>query len=544
MRKVLSVLGRKKLQLFFLFYIVLTLPVLSCMAENLTFSDRVLLLVVNLFLFGAMSVLSVFCKPRTEKIIYLCLFFVALIPGLIYIGYLLFAHVFLQQNSIISLFETNPEESREFVVHYFSKWLVLGQSLYVLLCLLVVWKMRSFTPLKFKNHRKVFIGALAVLLLICSVPYLSKQVYFINFYKLFVEYKLRLKHEQTVITERQSQPYDVKRLQSDTISQIMVVVIGESLTRTHMALYGYGRDTNPQLSLLGDSLLVYKDVVSPQVHTIPVLRSVLTLADKDNPNYVTEKPSLFELFNRAGYDTYFISNQPFGGKIKTSYDAFLNLAQFKSNVSTEKQPDEVVLPVLKDIVQKKDKKNKLILIHLIGNHMAYEFRYTPSFNVFDFKKDHFISDTDFRDAKAKKTIDRYDNSVLYNDFIISQIIDVLKKQPNSNSGMIYFSDHGEEVYETREFAGHAYEKVTSYMCEVPFLVWMSDRLKHKRSDLVLDINRSFSTCDFLYSLSDLAGLNYIDYTDTKSVFSTNFKSVQRYVGSLTYEEVKVKKPKK
>ena len=61
------------------------------------------------------------------------------------------------------------------------------------------------------------------------------------------------------------------------------------------------------------SLLVYQDVISPQVHTIPVLRSILTLADRDNLDYITEKPSMFELFNRAGYETHFISNQPFGG---------------------------------------------------------------------------------------------------------------------------------------------------------------------------------------------------------------------------------------
>lgn len=453
---------------------------------------------------------------------------------------MLFAKVLLQENSVISLFETNPEESREFIVHYFSKWLVLGQSFYILICLLIIWKMGSYKRLDIRSHKKIFVTSFICLCSILTIPFLSKQVYFVNFYKLFVEYKIRLSSEEKTIIERQNKNYEVKDIHSDTIPKTIILVIGESLTRSHMSLYGYGRDTNPLLAL-ADSLLMYNDVVSPQAHTIPVMRSLLTLADKDSPENITEKPSMFELFNRAGYETFFISNQPFGGKIKTSFDSFLKLAKYKYNVSTEKQPDEVVLPVLDEILQKKNVKNKFILIHLIGNHMAYEFRYTPSFNYFDHTQDHFIPDAPFRNEKAKKTIDRYDNSVMYNDYVISEIIDKLKYEVDMNSGLIYLSDHGEEVFDQRDFDGHAYEKVSTYMVEIPFLVWISDNYKSKRPDLVFEKNRSFSTEDLLYSLSDFAGLSYVDYIDSRSVFSKIFKPKIRYVGDLTYDQIKARR---
>ena len=543
MTEIFDNIVKRKLQLFFLFYIVLVLPLLAFSAQNLSLAEVFPLLLVNVVLFIVFAILLAFCSSRVEKTIYFVLYFIALVPGLIYISYLLFAKVLLQENSIISLFETNPEESREFIVHYFSKWLILGQSLYIIICILMIWKMKPFSKLSINKHKKVFLGSLICLCVLFFVPYLSKQIYFVDFYKLFVDYKLRLSYEEKTILARQSEAYEVKNLDVDTLPKTIVVVIGESLTRTHMSLYGYGRDTNPKLTRLGDSLIVYKDVVSPQVHTIPVIRSVLTLADRDTPDNVTEKPSMFELFNRAGYDTYFISNQPFGGKVKTSFDSFLNLAKYKYNVSTEKQPDESVLPVLDDILHKKDSKKKLILIHLIGNHMAYEFRYTPSFSYFENKDDNFITDATFRNEKAKKTIDRYDNSVMYNDFVISEIVKRLNNDTRGNTGLIYFSDHGEEVFENRDFDGHAYEKVSSSMCEIPFLVWLSDYYKTKRTDLVLDPNRPFSTDDLLYSLSDFANLAYPDYDDSRSVFSEHFKVKQRYVGDLTYEEVKAKKIK-
>lgn len=530
----------KKTQILFLFYMIMFLPLLSPLAQNLSHKEVLHIIIVNTALFVSIGVLLFFCKSRTQKILFSALFVISYLPNAIYTSYLLFAKVLLQPNSVISLFETNPEESKEFLVHYFSPWIIVGCVIYILLCFLIIWRMKAGEPLRIKDKKTLFFSALVSLMLLTLFPPLSRSVYFVNFYHLFVNYKIRLKDERYAIEQRLLQPYHVTDAYQDSLPKTIVVVIGESLTRQHMSLYGYPRNTNPRLAALTDSLLVYNDVVSPQVHTIPVMRSVLTFADKDNPEHITDKPSMFELFNRAGYDTYFISNQPFGGSYKTSYDILLSLSKNIVSLAPDKQADEIVFPDFEEMLTENQPKNKLILIHLIGNHMAYEFRYTPSYNVFDNDDDHMISKTAFRDKKAIRTIDKYDNSVLYNDFVVCELIHILQKQASKNTALIYFSDHGEEVYETREFAGHAYEKVSPPMCEVPFLVWMSPTFRQKRTDLVLDTTRGYSTSDFLFSLSDLAGLQYADYDDSRSIFSVKFEPRKRYVGELTYDEVKAK----
>lgn len=535
---IFNLLFQKKLQFLFLFYIVLLLPVLSLLAENITIVDSLTLIVVNCILFISISLLLLFVKPKWEKLVYALLFIVAYLPESIYISYLLFAHVLLQGNSVISLFETNPEESKEFLAHYFNPWIIVGFLLYIFFCFFVILKMRRVEPIKIRFHKKLFISTLSVFLLVTVIPVFSKSVYFVDFYSLFVHYKIRLHDEEKAIRERQNITYSVESINGEKPKTI-VFVIGESLTRTHMSLYGYKRQTNPLLTSLGDSLIVYKDVLSPQVHTIPVLRSLMSMSNEENPENLVEKPSLIELFNRANYDTFFISTQPFGGTYKTSYDALLNLAQHKYDLSIEKQPDEIILPRFKKILEADSQgKNKLIVIHLIGNHMAYEFRYTPSYNRFNNSKDSLYVETSFRDKKAITMIDKYDNSVLYNDRLIYDIIKSLQNNSKTESAMIYISDHGEEIYDIRNFAGHAYEKVSTYMAEIPFLVWLSPDYKKNRVDLNFDPQIPYSTQDIIYSISDLANLKYQDYDDTKSVFSKQFKPKERLIGTLTYDEVK------
>lgn len=528
---ILETLKKKKLQFLFLFYILLILPLLSPMAQNLSQGDVFLVILVNLLIFIFISVLSVYCSGRFEKIAFTALLVVSLIPTAIFMSYLLFAQVLLQENSVISLFETNPEESKEFLTNYLNPWIIAGVLLYVMTPILMIWKMKKTPQIKIKSNFLPFFLSLICLILIFSIGKLSSSIYTFNFYKTFALYKTRIVSEEKDITKRQTIEYPVTVTNADNTPQTLVVVIGESLTKHHMSLYGYARPTNPLLESV-DGLYVYEDVISPQVHTIPVIRSVFSLSEINHPDYFTEKPSLFEVFNRAGFETYFISNQPFGGKSKTSYDVLLNLAQNKYSLSKEKQHDEIVLANLKSALEKNQNKNKLIIIHLIGNHMAYEFRYPKNFSVFDNTKDNLVADAKYRSAAAKKMIDQYDNSVLYNDSVVYEVINQLTDQPKAS--MIYFSDHGEELYDKRDFAGHAYEKISRFMCEVPFIVWVSD--KEKYEVLTFDTKRSFSTVDMMQSVADMAGLRFEDSDPTRSVFSNKFTPSERFIGNYSYEK--------
>ena len=248
MNEIYSILKKKKMQFFFLFYILLLLPILCPLAQNFTFLDKVAVFLVCGLFFAAIWILSLFISSRSEKIIYSIMLAISIIPGSIYLAYLLFAHVMLEQNSVTSLFETNPEESKEFIAHYLSMWVIAGVVVYAAIPIVMICKMRSFRKLKIKEYKTLFILSIITIIAIVGIGRVSRSVYFINFYRTFISYKIRTTHEVKEIQARQSLDYEVKTNHKDSIPQIMVLVIGESLNKHHMSLYGYPRNTNPLLS--------------------------------------------------------------------------------------------------------------------------------------------------------------------------------------------------------------------------------------------------------------------------------------------------------
>ncbi|MBU0247637.1 phosphoethanolamine transferase CptA, partial [Escherichia coli] len=66
----------------------------------------------------------------------------------------------------------------------------------------------------------------------------------------------------------------------------LVLVIGESTQRGRMSLYGYPRETTPELDALhktDPNLTVFNNVVTSRPYTIEILQQALTFANEKNP---------------------------------------------------------------------------------------------------------------------------------------------------------------------------------------------------------------------------------------------------------------------
>ena len=185
---------------------------------------------------------------------------------------------------------------------------------------------------------------------------------------------------------------------------------------------------------------------------------------------------------------------------------------------TPSYDEKLIEPFIKTLNNDDDKK--LIILHMLGNHLSYSKRYPSSFSVFkgDGSK---ISDT-----KAE-----YNNSLLYTDFILDSIFTLINDFGSQDTShvisSIYLSDHGENVYDVDNQVGHGYSKsVPRVNVEIPFIVWLSNAYKAKYPEkyrqVVKNKNMPFISDDLFHSLIDINQINTNYLDSSRSVFSSEF----------------------
>ena len=214
---------------------------------------------------------------------------------------------------------------------------------------------------------------------------------------------------------------------------IYVMVIGESGSKYHSSLYGYFRETNPNLKKLKEKneLFVFDDVISPHGTTRESLQKVLTLKDSKNNYKFYESPSILDLFKEAGFKTYWISNQESYGSIGNVVAALASKADYIEYTEISraldsrkfKKYDEALLPIFDKILKEKNDR-KFIVIHLMGNHIQYKERVPEKFKKFTNMNNNF---NEWQKNKIK-TVNDYDNSILYVDYIVSEVISKIKRK--------------------------------------------------------------------------------------------------------------------
>ncbi|XWO14416.1 Phosphoethanolamine transferase EptA [Candidatus Hepatincola sp. Pdp] len=223
----------------------------------------------------------------------------------------------------------------------------------------------------------------------------------------------------------------------------IILVIGESARADHQSLNGYKRDTNPNLEKV-KNLVTYPNVYS--CGTLSRISVTCILSRRGHNNLVLPLPenNMISAFNSLGFKTYFLSTQ-------TMYDSHYNyfylaskdantvkfINKLRVNIASNSEVyDEILLKEV-DKIQKQKTGNKLIVLYLVGSHLAYNIRYPK-----EFKK--FTPDNLTRNVYNKALINSYDNTILYTDYILSKIIEKYRKQ---RTFLYYVSDHGESLGE-------------------------------------------------------------------------------------------------
>jgi heptose-I-phosphate ethanolaminephosphotransferase len=294
---------------------------------------------------------------------------------------------------------------------------------------------------------------------------------------------------------------------------------------------------------MSDELLAFDQVYASRPYTVESLEQALTFADQLHPNLYLEKPTLIDVMKQAGYKTYWITNQQTQTQRNTLLTAFSKQADEQVYLNNNRsqnsaQYDEAVFRPFEDFLNRPESK-KFILVHLIGTHRAYRYRYPDTFKIFNDNED---LPPWVKKKRHRREYNEYDNSIMYNDFVVATLIEQMKKS-GQNGYLVYFSDHGEEVYDypNRLFAGREEAAPTPAMYSVPFLVWRSESWKrNNRIDTSYNMtHRIYSLADFFHTWMDLAGIRFSGFEPGKSIISRRYASSPVLIGNPAKPETLV-----
>lgn len=319
----------------------------------------------------------------------------------------------------------------------------------------------------------------------------------------------------------------------------VIVVLGESASRDHWSLYGYPLPTTPEVDSMRDSLTIFTDAVGSSTSTAPNMERLLTLkTDADNAPWY-DYPLLFDIFNRAGYHTCWFSNQERVGLWSNSSGAMASrasevryLGSYSSEDPLENRYDEVVLPVLHHALATNDSL-RFIGLHLMGSHTEYRHRYPADRSAITPEAVVSTLPRPWLSRKKAATVAQYDNSIRYTDSIVGQIIS-LAASTSAPTLVVYLSDHGENVYDTRNFRGRDPEHAS-----VPMIVYANKSYRQANPELIGQLKRAsskkISTSSLPMMLMSLTGTRYSGYRDASDPMADGFVERSRYIDGEPYE---------
>ena len=397
----------------------------------------------------------------------------------------------LSPASLMAIYLTNWHEAGEFIRA------MIGIPTAAIIFLLIGF----FLRLAYKSHEKFLrrltfdtertaSAAIALFLSFAALIFYLPQTSMAGLYKTVTDYATQT---QRYSEGREARLADLKLDDENHLGGTIILVIGESASRDYMHAYNpnFFDDTpwlefqlgirNEELGIIPDDakinpdykstpdnisnltpaqgkFIIFKNVYASWTQTVPVLQRALTEQSQYNDKEFFESVSIIDAARKAGYKTYWFSNQGRYGE----FDSAITLVAKTADVSEwtddafdfSELEDEVLLKFFERVDP--NEKN-FIVFHLMGSHIYYNSRYPRAF------KKWLTKDGTGMMLAAPS----YANSILYTDFVLSKIFDYAKDNLNLQA-MIYFSDHGEDLE-----ISHNPDVFRFEMLRIPMFVYLS-----------------------------------------------------------------------
>ena len=336
--------------------------------------------------------------------------------------------------------------------------------------------------------------------------------------------------------------FHASALRTPQDKQLVVLVIGETSRRANWQMNGYPRKTNPLLAEQAN-LINFTDMIGVSNATRSSIPIMLTRKPAASTNsYDFAEKSIISAFSEAGFATYWLSTQQKFGTHDTSTSVYAKEADEviflnKTNYSNQGATDEVILPALTKTLAAPHKK-QLVVIHTLGSHFDYSHRYPTSFDIFRPSLND-LERYSLQDRKYKQQItNSYDNSILFTDYVLNEVIETIKEQKQTDAFLLYSSDHGEDLFDDScDKSGHGNDTV--YNFEIASFAWYSDSFANNNADKIqnLKANRhhKINQTSIFPTLIDAASITIPNYQRTRSLLNQWQPYPRLIMGNKNYD---------
>ncbi len=444
----------------------------------------------------------------------------------------LFGNSIIATDMFTNLLTTNPGEASELLSNI-SPAIAIVVVIYAPTLVYAVYaahkRYRITRPMRHKTLCWGF-GLFAAGTLMLIPAYLAghRRVFLKEVFPANVLYNLRLcLSEQKRIKnyEESSENFTYNAVRSDNpkTREIYVYMIGEASRASSWQMYGYERETNPLLSKRED-IHIFRNVLTQSNTTHKSVPLFLSSVGAANRAELYDRKGLADLFSETGFKTYFISNQsPQGAMV----DLLANEADERIYIGAPRY-DWQLLSMMRRIIESDNDADLLFILHCYGSHFSYYERYPREFAKF--VPDDEVS---IKKSNVPMIINAYDNSIVYTDAVINEIIEYLSSL-DACASLLYCSDHGEDILDDKRGRFlHASPTVTYWQIHVPSLVWFSQDYLHRYPERAeaAEGNRwaAATTHSMFHTIADIASIRspYID--ESVSLVNADFdKSAPRY----------------
>lgn len=398
--------------------------------------------------------------------------------------------VIISPDQIQNIAQTDVAEATDLLSLRFGLWTIFFVILPIFLITQVKLKSERILPLLLKKVLSIALAFAVVGGLLFA--------YYVDFAAIFREhrdlkgmispqntissvmsyYRKKAPKKNLPLVKYGEDAHQVQQTQKD-LPKLMVLVVGETARAESFSLNGYAKNTNPELSK--QDILNFSQVSSCGTATavsVPCMFSGMPRADYDE-QLASHREGLLDIAKRAGYQVTWIDNNSGCKGACDRVEQYQIPEDLKQKWCKDGEClDGILIDSLKQYlssIPKDDKRPRLVVLHQMGSHGPAYYKRAPE-GYQPFKP---TCDTNaIQGCSPAELINSYDNTIVYTDHVLSQMINTLKEVSDYQTGLWYLSDHGESTGEHGMYLhGSPYSIAPSQQTHIPMIMWFSDGWK-------------------------------------------------------------------